>query len=76
MREAEWVDLMADSVRSDFARSQPSLNIRTQLKIPYGYEIRAYSEEPEAEAISFTTDFTVVEEFLDGSWKPCVVVEA
>jgi hypothetical protein len=76
MREADWVDLVADSVRTDFAQSGRSLKIKTQLKIPYGYEIRAYREEPEAEAISFATDLSIVEVLPDGSWKPRVVVEA
>jgi hypothetical protein len=76
VREAEWVELVADRVRTGLAQSEHSLKIKTQLKIPYGYEIRAYREEPEAEAISFATDFSVIEEFPDGSWKPRVVVEA
>ena len=76
MRETEWVDLVADSVRTGFAQSERSLKIKTQLKIPYGYEIRAFREEPQAEAISFATDFIVVEEYPDGCWKPRVVVEA
>ena len=76
MRETEWVDLVANSVRTGFAQSERSLKIKTQLKIPYGYEIRAFREEPQAEAISFATDFIVVEEYPDGSWKPRVVVEA
>jgi hypothetical protein len=76
VREAEWVELVADRVRTGLAQSEHSLRIKTQLKIPYGYEIRAYREEPEAEAISFATDFSVIEELPDGSWKPRVVVEA
>jgi hypothetical protein len=76
VREAEWVELVADRVRTGLAQSEHSLKIKTQLKIPYGYEIRAYREEPEAEAISFATDFSVIEELPDGSWQPRVVVEA
>jgi hypothetical protein len=76
VREAEWVELVADRVRTGLAQSEHSLKIKTQLKIPYGYEIRAYREEPEAEAISFAIDFSVIEELPDGSWKPRVVVEA
>ena len=76
MRETEWVELVADRVRTGFAWSEQSLRIETQLRIPYGYEIRAYRETPEAEAISFATDFSVIEELPDGSWKPRVVVEA
>jgi hypothetical protein len=51
VRETEWVDLVADSVRTGFAQSERSLKIKTQLKIPYGYEIRAFREEPQAEAV-------------------------
>lgn len=76
MQETEWVELIADAVRADLVDSDQSLRIQTQLKIPYGYEIRAYREEPETEAISFATDFIVVEDYPDGSWKPRVVVEA
>ena len=76
MRETEWVELVADAVRPELVGSGHSFEIKTQAKIPYGYEIRAYREEPETEAISFATDFIVVEEYPDGSWKPRVVVEA
>ena len=76
MQETEWVELVADAVRADLVASDQSLKIQTQLKIPYGYEIRAYREEPETEAMSFATDFIVVEDYPDGSWKPRVVVEA
>jgi hypothetical protein len=53
VRETEWVELVAERVRPGIAQSEQSLKIKTQLKIPYGYEIRAYREEPQAEAISF-----------------------
>jgi len=71
------VDFVADAVRGGIAGSDQSLKIETQLKLPYGYEIRAYRQErePESEAIEFATDFIVVEN-LDGGWKPRVVVEA
>lgn len=76
VRETEWVELVADAVRGDLADSNQSLKISTQVKLPYGYEIRTYGKEPETEAISFETDFIVTEEYPDGSWKPRVVVEA
>jgi hypothetical protein len=76
VQETEWVDLVADTVRPELAHTDESLKIKTQFKIPYGYEIRAYGEEPETETISFATDFIVVEEYPDGNWKPRVVVEA
>jgi len=77
VRETEWVEFVADAVRGGIAGSDQSLKIETQLKLPYGYEIRAYRQErePESEAIEFATDFIVVEN-LDGGWKPRVVVEA
>ena len=76
MRETEWVELVAEDVQRDFAALvDQSLRIETQLKLPYGYEIRSYQDEPEAEAISFATDFIVVED-TDSGWKPRVVVEA
>src|SRR5215210_4316468 len=68
VRETEWVELIAETVRPELEHSDHSCKIRTQFKIPYGYEIRAYREEPEAEEISFATDFIVIEE-SDGSWK-------
>jgi hypothetical protein len=76
VREIDRVDLIADAVNSELTCSNESLKVRTQVKISYGYEIRAYGEEPETEAISFATDFIVVEDNLDGSWKPRMVVEA
>ena len=76
MRETEWVELVADAVEPGLTHSNESLKVRTQVKIPYGYEIRAYGDEPETEAISFATDFVVIEDNPDGSWKPRVVVEA
>ncbi len=78
MRETKWVELIANAVREGVADSNRSLEIRTQFKLPYGYEIRAYREvrEPHDEAIEFATDFIVVEGDTAGSWKPRVVVEA
>ena len=76
MKETEWVELVANAVRMVLENSDQSLSIRTQLKIPYGYEIRAYGVEPETEAISFATDFIVVEDYPDDKWKPRVMVEA
>ena len=78
MRETEWVELVAEAVRLDLADSNQSLKVETQLKLPYGYEIRAYQEghKPDAEAVEFATDFIIVEGYPDGGWKPRVVVEA
>lgn len=76
MRETEWVELVANAMRPELVVSGHSFKIRTQAKIPYGYEIRAYRKEPETEEILFATDFLVVEEHPDGSWKPRVVAEA
>ncbi len=81
VRETEWVDLVAKAMRVNLADPDQSLRIETQHKIPYGYEIRAYRKEAEtevtqAEAILFATDFIVIEDHPDGSWKPRVVVEA
>lgn len=82
MRETKWVESIADSVRPRLTilgqPSDASLDVQTQAKIPYGYEIRAYDkqQEPEAETIEFATDFLVVQTYPDGTWKPRVVVEA
>ncbi len=77
MRETDWVERVADAVREDFAHRNKFLRIETQLKLPYGYEIRAYQgdREPRSETIEFATDFVVVEVSEEG-WKPRVVVEA
>jgi hypothetical protein len=60
VRETEWVELVADAVEPGLTHSNESLKVRTQVKIPYGYEIGAYGDEPETEAISFATDFVVI----------------
>jgi hypothetical protein len=77
MQELEWVELVAKIVKPELTVLGQSLDIQTQVKIAYGYEIRAYrnEKEPETEAIEFATDFIVVEG-IDGGWKPRVVVEA
>jgi hypothetical protein len=77
MQEQEWVELVAKTVKPELTVLGQSLDVHTQVKIAYGYEIRAYrnEKEPETEAIEFATDFIVVED-VDGSWKPRVVVEA
>ncbi len=77
MRETEWVELVANAVRPQLTVLGQSLDVQTQVKLAYSYEIRAYSKvrEPEAEAIEFATDFIVVEDTEEG-WKPRVVVEA
>ena len=78
MRETEWVEIVAKAVGADVENSDQdrSLEVKTQLKIPYGYEIIAYGIEIVSETTLFTTDFAVVEEQHDGNWKPRVVVEA
>jgi hypothetical protein len=75
------VELVAKTIKPELGERGRkrgwTLDVETQLKLAYGYEIRAYSKsrEPKAEAIEFATDFIVVED-TDGGWKPRVVVEA
>jgi hypothetical protein len=76
VQETEWVELIAEAVGPKLVHTDESLTAKTQFKIPYGYEIRVYGEKPEAEAISFATDFIVLEGYGESSWKPRVVVEA
>jgi hypothetical protein len=76
VQETEWVEFVANAMRGELGHSAQTLKIKTQLKIPYGYEIRTFGKEPESKTISFATDFAVVEENHDGGWKPRVVVEA
>jgi hypothetical protein len=77
VQELEWVELVAKTVKPELTILGQSLDVQTQVKIAYGYEIRAYryEKEPETEAIEFATDFIVLED-TDGNWKPRVVVEA
>jgi hypothetical protein len=75
VQETEWVERIADAVGPKLVHTDESLTVKTQFKIPYGYEIRVHGENPEAEAISFATDFIIIED-TDGGWKPRVVVEA
>jgi hypothetical protein len=58
VRETEWVELVAKTVKPELTVLGQSLDVQTQVKIAYGYEIRAYrnEKEPEAEAIEFATD--------------------
>jgi hypothetical protein len=76
VQETEWVEIVATAVRPELVYADESLTVKTQFKLPYGYEIRAHGENPEAEAISFATDFIVLEGYGESSWKPRVVVEA
>jgi hypothetical protein len=77
VRETEWVELVANTVKPGLGGLGQTLDVQTQIKLAYGYEIRAYNKarEPDTEAIEFATDFIVVEDTDDG-WKPRVVVEA
>ena len=78
MTEAEWVDLMARRARSSPMFTSGRLEIKTGLRLAYGYEISAYGEgdEPVTVRTSFETDFAVIEHESEGSWRPRVIVEA
>ena len=41
VQEPEWVELVAKAVKPDLTVLGQSLNVQTQVKIAYGYEIRA-----------------------------------
>jgi hypothetical protein len=76
LKETEWVEYVAETAGAGLADADQSLEINTQVKIPYSCEIRACREVPETEAISFATDFIVIEDYPKGCWKPRAVVEA
>jgi hypothetical protein len=76
MTEADWVKRIAAQLQRTRIGRARHLEIRSGLRLTYGYEIRAYGEEPTPQQTGFQTDLAVVETSADGSWKPRVVVEA
>jgi hypothetical protein len=78
VKEAEWVDTVAEVLRKKLS-PEKSLQVKTGLKLAYGYEIDSYSDaaqkHPIIKASKFQTDLAIIET-IDGRWKPRVVVEA
>jgi hypothetical protein len=77
MRESEWVESVAELLTSGRRRQLGGVQIRTGLRLAYGYEIVDHAErEARAETAWFETDFALIETSPEGKWKPRVVVEA
>ena len=76
MTEAEWVELMKDRISAVAISHSEQLHLKVGLKVPYGYEIRAYEPEPSPDEISFQTDLAIIEGVASEHWKPRVVIEA
>lgn len=76
MNEKEWVELIAEKSRRSVVSHSEALRIETGLKLPYGYEILEYRQNPQPTAVKFQTDMAIVEDVGDGRWKPRVVLEA
>ena len=76
MTEVEWVELMAKRVRPQLARRGKSLEVRTGLRLAYGYEISTYGDPPVSRKTEFQTDLAIVEVDANGDWRPRVIVEA
>lgn len=76
MTESEWVEEMAERLRTALGKHDRSLSVRTKLRLAYGYEIIEYGGEPLAQSIKFETDLAVLETGAGDSWRPRVVVEA
>lgn len=75
MKETEWVENVARQLRED-ARLGEQFRIETQMKLPYGYEVREFGPPEHTEVSSFATDLIVIEDLPNQSWKPRIVVEA
>ncbi|MCP4678516.1 MAG: hypothetical protein GY854_24000, partial [Deltaproteobacteria bacterium] len=76
MTEAEWVELMKDRISAAAISHSKQLEVKVGLKVPYGYEIRAYKPTPNPEEISFQTDLAIIEGEALERWKPRVIIEA
>ena len=74
MKEREWVDYIADTLRDRL--SSRRFRVETGMRLAYGYEITAYAEAPDARLKEYQTDLAIVEVLKDGSWLPRVIVEA
>src|SRR5437762_1914223 len=66
---------MAAGLRTDLARQEAMLEVKTRLRLAYGHEIVSYLEKPVTRSTKFETDLAIVET-TDGAWRPRVVVEA
>ena len=74
MTEKEWVEEVLRTLKQGLHMRR--IRVDTGLRLPYGYEISAYRNKPDAKPISFQTDLAIVEEIDDDSWLPRVIVEA
>lgn len=75
MTEAEWVELMAERLRSLGALPN-EVEVKTALKLAYGHEIASYGDRHDSKTSAFQTDLALVEVLKNDRWKPRVVVEA
>ena len=76
MTESDWVEVMKERMTTAAISHSDHLQVKVNLKVPYGYEIRAYEPEPNSEKVSFRTDLVIVEEQAIKQWKPRVIIEA
>lgn len=67
---------MGTRIRSALLRPREPLEVRTGLRLAYGYEISSYGEQPVPRRAEFQTDLAIVELGSGGAWRPRVVVEA
>ena len=75
MNEAEWVERIAMILRKRLRMSH--VRVETGLRLTYGYEIFEYERyQPDARAISYQTDLSIVEDIKEDTWIPRVIIEA
>jgi len=75
MTEKEWVELLAARIEASCISHSEKLSIHVGMKLPYGYEISEYAEEPISKAIKYQTDLLIIESFPNERWKPRLVME-
>lgn len=78
MNEVEWVKTFAPALKARLCKADSSLFVDTGRKLPYAYEIRAYSDADthSSGSMKYETDLLIGEKAEDGNWIPRVIVEA
>lgn len=76
MKETEWVETVLKKITINSIIKSDDFRVGAQKKLPYGYEVRSYGNEPMSKAIKYKTDLLISEKIGEKLWKPRVVIEA